>query len=329
MTVDYPPTRVAGRGRGWYRGDCHVHSVHSHGGELTPEQLAAAARAAGLDFLATTEHAPADTHGAWGRHVGDDLLVILGEEVTTRTGHWLALGIRPGQLIDWRYGVRDDVIDRHLDLVKEVGGLCVAAHPYAPYLSGTFMYPYQGFDVVEVWNGPWASDAPWHADNESALAEWGRGLAAAVHRGRWRPAMGNSDTHLAGQLGIPHTVVLADELSTEAILAGVRAGRSWLAESAAVDLTFTACAGERTAGTGERLQSGGTPVVVRADVTGVPSGVVTFHTERGTVHRAELPDTGSGTVQWRTSQEESAFVRTEVRHPDGPMAALSNPIVLS
>ena len=29
---------------GWYRGDCHVHSVASSGGELTPEQLAADAR---------------------------------------------------------------------------------------------------------------------------------------------------------------------------------------------------------------------------------------------------------------------------------------------
>lgn len=33
------------------------------------------------------------------------------------------------------------------------------------------MYPYQGFDVVEVWNGQWSSDVPWQADNEAALAE--------------------------------------------------------------------------------------------------------------------------------------------------------------
>ena len=25
----------------WYRGDCHVHSVHSSGGELTPDRLVA------------------------------------------------------------------------------------------------------------------------------------------------------------------------------------------------------------------------------------------------------------------------------------------------
>jgi hypothetical protein len=34
--------------------------------------------------------------------------------------------------------------------------------------------------------------------------------------------------------------VLADELSTSAILAGIRAGHSWIAESAAVELSLHA-----------------------------------------------------------------------------------------
>jgi len=71
--VAAPPRRVPGRGEGWYRGDCHVHSLRSHGGELTPEQLAVAARAVGLDFIAITEHNTADTHGAWEPLAGDDL----------------------------------------------------------------------------------------------------------------------------------------------------------------------------------------------------------------------------------------------------------------
>ena len=322
-------TRPAGRGRGWYRGDCHVHSVHSDG-KLTPRQLAAGARAVGLDFLATTEHNTGEAHGVWDQQVRGDLLVILGEEVTTRTGHWLALGIEPGQVVDWDYGVRDGKITERLEQVHRVGGLCVAAHPHAPYTSGTFMYPYQGFDVVEVWNGPWSSDVPWQADNEAALAEWGRSLAADIHQGRWRPAMGNSDTHLEGQIGIPHTVVLADGLSGGAILAGLRAGRSWIAASAAVELAFTVSVGSRSAGIGERLQAGAEPAVARVEVRGVPGGVVTLHTEQGAAHRAPAPETaGPGTVEWSTSARESAFVRVEVRDAQGRMAALSNPIILS
>lgn len=102
------------------------------------------------------------------------------------------------------------------------------------------MYPYQGFDVVEVWNGQWTSEVPRQADNEAALAEWGRGLAADILRGRWRPAMGNSDTHLADQIGIPHAVVLAGEPSADTVLAGIRNGRSWIAASTAVDLSLQA-----------------------------------------------------------------------------------------
>ncbi|MEU6714173.1 CehA/McbA family metallohydrolase [Nonomuraea sp. NPDC046802] len=313
----------------WYRGDCHVHSASSKGGELTPEQLAAAARALGLDFVAVTEHNTAETHGVWSSLAGDDLLVILGQEVVTHTGHWLALGIQPGQVVESRYRVRDGVIDRRIDQVHEAGGLCVAAHPHAPYPSGDLMYPFQLFDAVEVWNGLWASDLPWNADNEAALAEWGRGLAGDIHSGRWRPAMGNSDTHLEGQIGIPHTVVLAEELSVDAVLAGIRAGRSWIAESAAVELSFEVFAGERTAGIGERLMAGDEPIVVRADVRGVPSGIVSFHTDRGKVYRASLPGDGSGVVEWRTDAEESAFVRIEVRHPGGDMAALTNPVILA
>lgn len=192
-----------------------------------------------------------------------------------------------------------------------------------------FMYPYRRFDVVEVWNGLWASDLWWNADNEAALAEWGRGLAADIQGGRWRPALGNSDTHLEDQIGIPQTVVLAEELSTAAILDGIRAGRSWIANSAAVELSLKAAAGDRGAGIGERLETYGEPTVMLAEVRGVPSGAVSFHTDRGTVHRASLPGSGSGAVEWRTSAEESQFVRIEIRHPEGGMAALSNPILLA
>jgi len=81
--------------------------------------------------------------------------------------------------------------------------------------------------VVEVWNGTWRSDVPWQADNEAAPAEWGHGLAADLRGGRWRPAIGNSDAHLEGQIGTPQTVVLAASLEPPALLAGLRGGTRW------------------------------------------------------------------------------------------------------
>ncbi|MCX5205183.1 hypothetical protein OG897_27465 [Streptomyces sp. NBC_00237] len=96
--------------------------------------------------------------------------------------------------------------------------------------------------------------------------------------------------------------------------------------TATTNLPYTS----RSAGVGERLTAAGAePVVARVEVRGVASGVVTFHTECGTVHHAPLPEGGAGVVEWRTSAEEAGFVRVEVRHPDGRMAALTNPVVLS
>lgn len=302
-----------------------MHSVHS-GWALSPARIVADARAMGLDFLAATEHRDAGGYGDWVRQ---DLLVIPGREVSTETGHWLALGIPAGHVVEWRYGVRDRAIDRYVAEVHRLGGLCVAAHPHAPYQSGQFMYPYAGMDVVEVWNGPWASERPWQADNEAALAEWGRALGADVHSGRWRPAMGNSDTHYEGQLGIPHTVVRAESLTADAVLAGIRAGHSWIAASMDVSLSVTASAGGWSVGIGERLAvAPDVPVLVRVEVRGVPSGTVSLHTERGPVHRESLPRDGAGAVQWPTTPADTGFVRVEVRHDGGPMAALSNPILL-
>lgn len=303
----------------WYRGDCHIHTRRSHAAELTPPQIASAAREAGLDFIAITEHNATDTHDAWD----PDLLVIPGQEVVTHTGHWVAVGLPPGQVVDWQYGVRDGLISRAVQSVRQAGGLCIAAHPHAPYPSGVLMYPFRHFDAVEVWNGAWRSDVPWQADNEAALAEWGRGLAVEVHRGSWRPAIGNSDAHLEGQIGTPQTVVRAAGLEAPALLAGLRAGRSWIASSASVQLSFTASAGGRSAGIGERLATGGGAVVARVEVDGVPDGVISFHTERGRVHGDK-----SDATEWQTTAAESGFIRIEVRHSDGQMAALTNPIVL-
>lgn len=58
---------------------------------------------------------------------------------------------------------------------------------------------------------------------------------------------------------------------------------------------------------------------------------------KGVAHRAELPtslstsrsNSGSGEVTWETSALDAGFVRVEVRHPEGSMAALSNPIIVS
>ncbi|MFF5534119.1 CehA/McbA family metallohydrolase [Streptomyces cinerochromogenes] len=332
----YPPDRARGRGRDWYRGDCHLHSWHSDG-RRTPAEIAALARAAGLDFLNSSDHNTHASHAHWAGTAGDDLLVLLGEEVTTRNGHVLALGTDPGTFVDWRYRARDGRWARFARDIRRAGGLVVPAHPHADCVGCGWKFGFAEADVVEVWNGAWTPD------DEMALAAWDARLVASVRDGRaWLPAMGDSDAHRDPDVvGLPQTVVLADGLTREAILEGLRAGRSYVAESRHVSLAFsvTADGGGRAgeeAGIGERLAVGyDTAVTVRLEVSGAPRCSVRLVTDQGVMFTGEpLPVSGAGTVEWRTTPARAAYVRAEVRHETAPgpvpgaMAAFTNPVFL-
>ncbi|AHH93679.1 CehA/McbA family metallohydrolase [Kutzneria viridogrisea] len=313
------------RGRAWYRGDGHLHTQHSDG-RRTPAELVAAARAAGLDFIVSTEHNTPSASLQWGLHATEDLLILNGEEVTTRSGHWPAWNLPVGRWIDWRY--RDNQpgdFRRFVDEVHSVGGMVVAAHPYAPCLGCSFEFRYDLVDAIEVWNGPWT------ADDEKTVQTWD----AMLREGRWVPAVGDSDAHSEPQVvGLPHNVVLAEDLLGPAIFAGLRAGRNWIAESARVELELTASDGRRHAGIGERLRTS-RAVEVAVRVGGVPGTSVRLLTPAGVVHTEPVPDSGTAVARWTTTAAESAWVRAEVRRPVATattadtMVALTNPVWLS
>ncbi|MFF4230993.1 CehA/McbA family metallohydrolase [Streptomyces sp. NPDC001820] len=327
----YPPERAKGRGRAWYRGDCHLHSWYSDG-KRTPAEIAALARGAGLDFINSSEHNTHAAHRAWEGQWGDDLLVLTGEEVTTRNGHVVALGTDPGTFIDWRYRARDNRFGHFAREIRRSGGLVVPAHPHATCIGCNWKFGFGEADAVEVWNGAYTPD------DEVSLQSWDNTLVAAVRSGkRWTPAMGNSDAHRhPDPVGTPQTVVLADELSREAILDGIRAGRSYVAESSAVSLSFAAAGGRgRHAGIGERLRvDADDPVTVRLEVSGAPNCSARIVTDQGVLHTAALPASGTGTVEWGTTASYAAYVRAEVRHAPvvpglpGPLAAFTNPVFL-
>ncbi|MEW1643468.1 CehA/McbA family metallohydrolase [Streptomyces sp. NPDC091219] len=328
----YPPERAKGRGRDWYRGDCHLHSWYSDG-RRTPAEIAALARAAGLDFINSSDHNTQSSHPHWAPEAGDDLLVMLGEEITTRNGHVVALGTEPGTFVDWRYRARDNRFGRYAREIRRAGGLVVPAHPHATCIGCAWKFGFGEADAVEVWNGPWTPD------DEIALASWDATLVASVRENReWLPAMGNSDAHRDPDVvGLPQTVVLADDLTREAVQDGIRAGHSYIAESKDVSLALTATGGRaRQAGIGDRLRvSADTPVTVRLEVTGAPRCTVRLVTDQGVLFTSDpLPAGGAGAVEWHTTPAYAAYVRAEVRHETtaGPLpgapAALTNPVFL-
>ena len=326
------PRRVKGTGPGWYRGDMHLHTVHSDG-KRTQRQLVAAAREVGLDFIGSTEHNTSSANSTWGRHTPRDFLVISGEEITTRAGHWLAIGLPAGAWIDWRYRPADDELPRFTEQVRSLGGLAVAAHPWVPIPSTKwdFGYDYAAMDAIEIWNGPWT------LDDQFGVEHWHAMLVA----GTYVPVLGNSDSHHDGQtVGRAQSVVRASSLSTRAIVRAVKAGHCWIAESSAVGLTFEASIGDATASCGDRLEAAaGDQVVVRLEVSGAPGCLAQIRGPVGPLGGAATDADGSAVVTVQVVAGLAPFVRAEVRRPSpevvvnpledspgGEMVALTNPI---
>src|SRR6185503_21261887 len=91
--VQWTPLQVAGPAPqdGFTRvpGVVHVHTTLSDGGG-TPEEVAAAAKRAGLGFVVITDHNNLDAKPFEGYH--DGVLVLVGTEVSTTAGHVLGVG---------------------------------------------------------------------------------------------------------------------------------------------------------------------------------------------------------------------------------------------
>jgi hypothetical protein len=335
----HAPTSVPGTGPGWYRGDLHVHSEYSDG-HWTPATIVESARANGLDFVGTSEHNTNAATRVFGDVVPDDFLVVSGEEVTTRNGHWLATGTTPGTWVDWRYRAADNQLGRFTDYARSRGGVAIAAHPYVP-VSGTrwdFGTSYDHMDAVEVWNSSWTGLTKLF--NQQAVNGWQALLAA----GHFVPAVGNSDSHGSGApIGLAQTVYRMSDLSTASLVDAVRGGHCWVTESSSVDLGLTGTstgAGAATGGIGDGVEvEDGAQLAVHLDISGVPGTLAQLIGASGTVlaHQAAEND---GTIRLDATIDRSEqFVRAEVRRVSGTvdpttyqalqqMVALTNPIFI-
>jgi hypothetical protein len=312
------PTEVAGRGQGWYRVDLHTHTAHSDGRRTRPA-LVEEARAAGLDAVGSSEHNTSSATRSWGRFAPDDLLVVSGEEVTTRAGHWLAMGIPGGTWIDWRYRPEDGQLATFTEQVRELGGVAIACHPNnpVPSIQWGFGSDYVHMDAVEVWNGPWGYD------DQLTLDGWDQ----LLRQGRFVPAVGTSDSHHPGQtVGLAQTVLRMGALSTAELVAAVSGGHGWLAESSGVDLTFEASAGDLVASCGDTLEATAAELVtVTFEVRGVAGCVGQLLGPTGILAGA-LADGDTLTVSAELPAATIPYVRGEVRRTTvstGPLTSLS------
>jgi hypothetical protein len=105
-------------------GVLHVHSSYSDGAGTVSEIVHAAAQA-GLDFVVLTDHGDPEALSKEGEGYSEGVLLLVGSELSTESGHLLALEI-PDPV--FRFGT--DTAEALRD-VDEMGGFSIAAHPTA------------------------------------------------------------------------------------------------------------------------------------------------------------------------------------------------------
>jgi len=178
------------------RADLHMHTTFSDGWPSPTELVDHVSRRTDLDVIAVTDHdtiegalRAADRAGSRRR-----LQVIVGEEVSSREGHILALflerRIRPGMSAA-----------ATVNAIHEQGGVAVAAHPFwrterqvrsGPVHGVGWLAAELDFDAVEVEN----ATPGFYVFNR---------LARRLNLGLGAPEIGSSDAHILDAIGRAYT----------------------------------------------------------------------------------------------------------------------------
>jgi hypothetical protein len=190
--------------------DLHTHSSTWSNGMLTPLGLVLDAPHEGIDVVAITAHNQvSDSLAArWiARRLGLATLVLPGEEIHTLTHHIIAVGIE--RVVDFRLPIAAVIADIHAQ-----GGIAIAAHPTPGYARHFDQADIRALDGAEICHPTIYNDA----GAERVFARFAaRGSLAAI---------GSSDFHGFGRLGLCRTYVFAADDTPEAVLAALAAHRT-------------------------------------------------------------------------------------------------------
>jgi hypothetical protein len=189
--------------------DFHVHSFPLSWAAVGPLDTVLEARRQGLDVIAMTPH----NHvwvaklGQWFSRMTGGPTVLVGEEVVSPRYHLLAVGIK--STIDWRQSAASAIAEVH-----KQGGVAIAAHPVSAYWAGYDADAMRTLDAAEVLH----PIAYMSAESYRQLQEF---YARAP-----LTAIGDSDYHGLGPIGLCRTFVFARGDSEGAILDAIRAGHT-------------------------------------------------------------------------------------------------------
>lgn len=188
--------------------DFHVHSNLSYDGSMSLDQIAKAAKLAGLDAVCISDHNSCALDKITEK---DGVILLPGCEISSSKEHIVAMlyDAKPDIEALRKNGIPSpkDVIDE----IRKCGGVAVIAHPYShtdkEKWNGSGLCP----DAVEQYNArAWMKCLK---ANELA-AEYAKSVGV--------PCIGGSDAHLAEEIGNAYTLVDCNDASEikEALLSG-------------------------------------------------------------------------------------------------------------
>ncbi len=339
---------------GWFRGDLHMHTAQSDGqcpnqtGTMVPcpvfFTVDAAARR-GLDFIAITDHNATSQYDAMRelQPYFDKVLLIPGRELTTFQGHINFLGSTA--FVDFRLGSKS--VPTMNDLLRSAdaaGGITSINHPLDPsgeICLGCGWTPATPVDM-HLLTGVEAVNGGSERSGISNVPFWDKELDLGCRL----TGIGGSDNHRAlqpldqlGAIGSPTTVVYAANLSTPAILDGIRAGHVFIDVAGTHDrlLETTGQAGSQTAQAGDALRAAaGETVSFSVHVAAAEGGTLHWIVDG---HDATLSiDTDiktaiksadqTFTIPWK-SDGGRHWLRAQVDGPDGKLWLLDNPVYVN
>ena len=347
---EYAVPAPSKKGAGWYTGDLHSHTFHSDG-KWSVEHINAFYRRIGLNFLHLSDHNTISGQ-AHHRSLNDETFVgMAGFEMTTPWGHAVVIGV--DEWYDWGIRNTKPEFTPFGKPLKDKNVFVTIAHPknIGEPSCGGCRWIYED-DVagavsgVEIWNGLWALD---EGNNQEALElfySWlnrGYHLTATsgtdIHGFPEIYQMENGETNIrwvenvtdAHILSIPEgmrlpgvgfNVIWADSFTEAGLLAGLKAGRSYISDGPRLELTGS---------TGDEI------VMLGGTLPKMQPATINLHwTECGEgdsvrlVVNGEIKDTldahQKGTHRWQIERQQANWCTVEIRNAAGHLRAMTNPI---
>lgn len=180
----------------WGKADLHIHSDTSDGLASIPEIMEYVATKTDLSVIAITDHNTIE--GALFAKSLEDLYpgveVIVGEEVTSKSGH--ILGLFLNETVPAGLSAAETIAR-----INEQGGIAIIAHPFANRAFGPFGLKSLGRHINEV-----AFQAMEVYNSSPYLIHANRLAAKAFAAGQGIAATGGSDAHVLHAIGKGYTL---------------------------------------------------------------------------------------------------------------------------